>query len=232
MKTYTFINKKTKESVETSSDIPDDLLCMLGMNYYVPEVLINRYAEITEYSPYYLEDQKVTDDFILKNRDKIDCGIFWRHQFLEVNLRKFGGTVIPWDYISEYQKLSEKVISDFADKLDWTKLSYHQKLSEALIEKFKDRVVWDAIAYTQILSDKFIEKYADKLDWFGISSNASINNQNDEFIIKYKDKIDFYTMIYANAQAADRIVDIFINDPDTLKHIFKDMVYRAPRRSY
>ena len=64
----------------------------------------------------------------------------------------------PW-YISQYQKLSQKFIEEFADKLDWDSISICQKLSEKFIQKHIDRVNIKEIFLHQKLSEEFKKKY-------------------------------------------------------------------------
>ena len=57
-----------------------------------------------------------------------------------------------WIYIFRYQTIN----------INWDWISQYQKLSEQFIEKFQDRVSWDYISAYQELSEEFIEKYGDK----------------------------------------------------------------------
>ena len=82
---------------------------------------------------------------------------------LNCSIEKFKDKV-AWDYISEYQKLSEPFIEKFKDKVDWDYISGYQKLSEPFIEKFKDKVNWSYISRCQKLSEPFIKKFKKELD--------------------------------------------------------------------
>jgi len=94
-----------------------------------------------------------------------------------------------WNYISKYQKLSEKFIEKHSDKVNWYDISKYQKLSEQFIEKHSDKVDWYYISSYQKLSEKFIEKYSDKVDWNYISE---YQNLSETFIEKHFDKVDWY----------------------------------------
>jgi len=73
-------------------------------------------------------------------------------------IRKFK-TSVNWDYISEYQKLSEPFIKEFKDSVNWYYISSSQKLSEPFIKEFKDSVNWDYISRYQKLSEPFIKEF-------------------------------------------------------------------------
>lgn len=47
---------------------------------------------------------------------------------------------IQWNYISEFQELSEDFIREFKDKVYWHWISKYQKLSENFIREFKHRL--------------------------------------------------------------------------------------------
>jgi hypothetical protein len=67
-----------------------------------------------------------------------------------------------WWYISFFQKLSERFIGKYKDRVIWYWISYHQKLSESFIEKYKDKVDWYLIFKSQNLSPEFREKWKHK----------------------------------------------------------------------
>ena len=50
---------------------------------------------------------------------------------------------VNWEWISEYQKLSESFIREFKDKVNWNGISAYQKLSESFIREFQDKVNWN-----------------------------------------------------------------------------------------
>ena len=47
---------------------------------------------------------------------------------------------VDWDYISQYQKLSESFIIEFQDKVYWCDISTYQNLSKEFLREFKDRI--------------------------------------------------------------------------------------------
>ena len=54
-----------------------------------------------------------------------------------------------WRLISKYQKLSEKFIEEFEDRVDWDEISEHQELSKQFCYKHKKDVNWASISATQ-----------------------------------------------------------------------------------
>ena len=79
-------------------------------------------------------------------------------------------------------KLSEKFIEKFQDKVDWDLISEYQKLSECFIRKFQNKVSWDDISACQKLSEDFIEEFQDKVEWFFISQHQKLS---EKFILKH-----------------------------------------------
>ena len=107
--------------------------------------------------------QKLSEEFIEKNIDKVD-----------------------WYYISKNQTLSESFIEKHIDKVDWYCISKYQTLSEDFIEKYIDKVYWYFISKCQKLSKLFIEKHSNKVDWNCIFQWQTLSK---EFRQKHKDKI-------------------------------------------
>lgn len=54
-----------------------------------------------------------------------------------------------WRYISRYQKLSEKFIDEYEDRVDWDEISERQELSKQFCYKHKKDVNWASISATQ-----------------------------------------------------------------------------------
>lgn len=97
-------------------------------------------------------------------------------------------TRVQWNYISEYQELSEDFIREFQDEVNWRWVSEYQKLSESFIRKFRNKVDWTVISAYQKLSNEFIEEFQDKVDWNKISIFQKLS---EPFIRKFKDKVDW-----------------------------------------
>ncbi len=62
-----------------------------------------------------------------------------------INLEDFDGE-INWNWISQYQDLSEEFINKYYDKVNWDNISKYQTLSEKFIEEYRDYVNWDLIS--------------------------------------------------------------------------------------
>jgi len=80
--------------------------------------------------------------------------------------------------------------SEFETKLDWKGVSRFQKLSEKFIIKFEDRVDFESITQYQYnrLSINFIRKYQNKMEWEYISRKKSLP---EDFMIEFKDKLNW-----------------------------------------
>jgi len=99
-----------------------------------------------------------------------------------------------WEYISEYQILSEEFIREFQDRVNWFYISAHQTLSDEFRKEFQDRVNWDYISAYQTLSEEFIREFQDRVYWDYISTHQTLS---EEFIREFKDRVDwFYISAY------------------------------------
>jgi hypothetical protein len=72
---------------------------------------------------------------------------------------------IDWTNIcSQYHRLTEPFMRKFHEYLDWPLVSKAQKLSEKFIEDFQDKVIWQHIfEWQSSLSPEFKEKWKHKL---------------------------------------------------------------------
>jgi hypothetical protein len=118
---------------------------------------------------------KCSESFLrefIKNIDNIDSGV--------------------WGIISGYQRLSERFIIDFKDKLDWKCISSFQVLSDKFIEEFKDKIDWAYLSINNSLSENIIRKYPDKIDW---NYNDLYSNKPVSFFQEFKDYINWSSVI-------------------------------------
>jgi hypothetical protein len=125
------------------------------------------------------------DNKSVTNKIKILEEIKDIEKFFDENIKNFE---VDWSYISIFQKLSEKFIEKYSDKINWHHISEFQKLSEKFIEKHYNKVDWYNISKKQTLSESFIEKHYDKVDWYLISLYQTLS---ESFIEKHYDKIDW-----------------------------------------
>jgi len=118
------------------------------------------------------KNQKLSEDFIRENQDKVN-----------------------WYCISKYQKLSEEFIREFQDKVDWYNISAYQKLSEEFIREFQDKVDWCWISKYQKLSfEDFIRGNQDKVNWEFISAYQKLSEDfMKEFNLEKPDNNWLYT---------------------------------------
>ena len=87
------------------------------------------------------------------------------------------------------QKMADKFIEEFADRIDWTILPDVQTLSLDIVEKFKDRMDWDTISSKQPLSTKFIIENIENINFRYLSNNNLIT---EETRLLFWDKLDIY----------------------------------------
>ena len=137
-----------------------------------------------------IKDQKLNCD-ITKFKDKVDWNYISQYQKLSEDFITEFKDKVNWNCISYYQKLSEDFITKFKDKVDWYYISCYQKLSEDFITEFQDKVNWYYISYYQKLSEEFITEFKDKVDWNYISSYQKLS---EDFITKFKDKVNWYNI--------------------------------------
>ena len=81
---------------------------------------------------------------------------------------------IYWDFISQYQELSENFIIKYKDYVNWNYISIFQNLSESFIIKYKNEVNWSNISINQKLSRSFMIKFKDYLVWKKIKEKYNI----------------------------------------------------------
>ena len=119
-------------------------------------------------------------------------------------IREFQDKII-WDLISEFQKLSEEFIREFQVKFDWFYISKYQKFSENSIREFQDKVYWFYISKYQKLSENFIREFQDKVDWAYISIYQKLS---ENFIREFKDKI-YWCYIIRFQKLSDDFIENF-----------------------
>jgi hypothetical protein len=94
---------------------------------------------------------------------------------------------LDWKLVCEWQKLSEKFISDFRNNVDWKLVCKYQKLSEKFISDFRNNVDWKLVCEYQKLSDDFIIEFDNYLCWEKITRNQ---------ILSEKLIVDFHYKLY------------------------------------
>ena len=71
-------------------------------------------------------------------------------------MRKHSDKII-WSNVSKNQNLSEKFMTDFADKLDRFEISLYQKMTSEFIEKHKDKVHIVRRRFNDFVKNRFDE---------------------------------------------------------------------------
>ncbi len=120
---------------------------------------------------------------------------------------------VDWDYISEYQKLSEEFIREFQNKVDWIYISQYQKLSEEFRKEFELEIPKNNWLYT---SDEVKEKYIQDNTEYKIEED-----KNGKYILAYKGiRSDNYSKYnfqykYEIGQTYESICDCNLNEEDS-----------------
>jgi hypothetical protein len=61
--------------------------------------------------------------------------------------------------------------------VDWNRISRNQKLSERFIKEFADRMDWTLISMYQTLSENFIRDFGSLLNPYGLVENPNISDE-------------------------------------------------------
>lgn len=93
--------------------------------------------------------------YIVKNQNNIT------KEFIEKYNKNIDWTIL----CDQYHRLTEPFMREFHEYLDWNKISKAQKLSEKFIEDFQNKVNWKYIFnYQSSLSPEFINKWKHKIN--------------------------------------------------------------------
>ena len=127
--------------------------------------VINEYDKSITNKIKIIEEIKDIEKFFDENVDNFEVDWFWisTQQKLSESFIEKHKDKIDWDCISKCQKLSESFIEKYIDKVDWSYISAYQTLSEEFIEKYFDKVDWYYILVNQKLSKEFRQKHNNKL---------------------------------------------------------------------
>ncbi len=139
--------------------------------------------------------QKLSEDFIERNSDRLYWGWVSTSQKLSEEFIQRNSDKVSWQNISSCQKLSEEFIQRNSDKVGWYSLCRIQKLSEEFIERNADKVDWDCISKFQTLSEGFIERNTDKVNWGLISKYQTLS---EEFRAKHNLELPTNSWMYAD----------------------------------
>ena len=98
-----------------------------------------------------------------------------------------------WVEICRYQRLSEKFLNKYLDKLNWFEVTEHQKLSNQFIKTHYKLLDSYKLYIYQKLDTELLEFLNEKLNfgytaWYNVSRYQILE---ESFILKYKDNLDF-----------------------------------------
>jgi len=159
---------------------------------------------------YTIEEQNILKKYSIKSFDELTESIWYlisHYQKLSEKFIEKYENKVSWDLISKYQKLSEKFIEKYENKVNWNYISFNQKLSEKFIEKYENKVNWNLISQYQKLSEKFIEKYENKVYWDYISAYQKLS---EKFIEKYENKVNWINISY-NQKLSEKFIEKYEN---------------------
>lgn len=87
-------------------------------------------------------------------------------------MREWFDYITDWKNFFTWFKMSEEFIRECPIK-EWNYISKYQKLSEKFIEEFRNEVDWDNISQHQILSKTFCYKHAKEVNWASIQATQN-----------------------------------------------------------
>jgi hypothetical protein len=135
-----------------------------------------------------MNTEKIDDDYIINNQNKIDWFEYVDEYQLSDNILRMFSNKIDWEQASVRQQLSPYIIREFANRLDWEAISQYQKLNDDIIREFQDRLNWEAISKYQKLSPEIIQEFSDRLNWYTV---AIYQKLNEDIIRQFQDKLDW-----------------------------------------
>jgi hypothetical protein len=148
------------------------------------------------------QSQKLSEEFIRENSEKVNWNWISIYQKLSEEFIRENSEKVNWDWISQYQKLSEGFIREFSAKVNWGWISQYQKLSEDLINERKIVILKTCWLYK---TQEEIEKY--------IRENTNYEIVNGEVIAYKSCRSDGYSKY--NFQYKYEIGGIYESQADT-----------------
>ena len=123
-----------------------------------------------------------------------------------------------WTNISEYQKLSEKFIEKYSDKLCWFRIAIFQELSEEFIIRHSDKLAINVIDDRQVLSRETIDIIApgSRLKTYSIAIERKYGPNSIIMYIK-NDRPDIIHILNfkgTKKEAIAKIKEDYRSDPD------------------
>ena len=159
------------------------------------------------------KNQRLSEEFMRNNINKIDLWMVARHQVLSEEFIKefmFKSSKKQNNEVFKFQELSDEfiienirylnfddglvklnripkeLIKKFKSVLDLNYLLKNSIIEESVLEKYSDDFDWNNILRFQPLSEEFIEKHKEKVNWYELSKNIKMDIK---ILKKYKYKI-------------------------------------------
>ena len=89
--------------------------------------------------------------------------------------------------LSCFHPLSERFMSEFADKLEWIYISSAQKMSEEFMNRWEYKLDFQFLPQYRPLSNEFIERYENRWNWLTIAEKQK--NIAGYLIERHKDEM-------------------------------------------
>jgi len=119
----------------------------------------------------------------------------YSHEYSDEEIIKEFSNHIDWQFISEYEPLSDNFVRCFQEKLDWDYISaFHfpsVPLRDFFIE-FKYKLNWNNVCIIKKLSEDIIREFQNDVNWGRISQ---YQNMSEEFIKEFSHKINFNKLL-------------------------------------
>lgn len=100
------------------------------------------------------------------------------------------------DYMSQFQKLSDKFLWDFRDRINWINVCYNRsiKFTYEFLHKFRDYIDWSTITWKHggEWNEQFIREHKDYIDYDNL---ARVGHLSEELIIELSDKLNVETVL-------------------------------------
>ena len=179
-------------------------------------------------------DKKLSEEFIIKNYNKVDwenIGIyqklsedFIKLYAIELEFNCYDNNIIirknllDLNIALRYQKLSCSFLNKYINKINFELISQYQELDTNFIIKYMKDLDWKKLCKYQKLNLELIEKNIDKIDFDLISKYQKLTNN---FMLKY------YTLLNWEKLVCYQKIDenIIVEYMDDIKFYWDDLSY-------
>lgn len=105
--------------------------------------------------------------------------------FIRYEMNLYGPSLLPWESISQYPKLSLEFVIEFNKYIDWEVYVSTRYLSYDNIDILAPYIDWNRISKLHDMDRRFLEQVKDHLNWDIMSTKRNILDDK-YFIIKYQ----------------------------------------------